>query len=271
MRLINKVAIVTGAGRGIGEAIARTFAEHGCRVVAVEKDKAAAAALRKALPEHLVKVADITDKKAILTIVNQAMTRYGAIDILVNNAVAYTERPVHACTDDEWESTVDSALSSVFRACRAVLPHMMKARAGSIVNLCSVNQIVANPNMAAYTASKGGIHALTKQMAIEYGPFGIRCNAISPGLIMTERTLAGRSEADLRLDREAYPIGRVGVGMDVAMAAVYLASDEAGFVTGVDLPVDGGLTSLSPSALVSPKIRAWWGRQPLEFSKNDKP
>ncbi len=267
MRLQNKVAIVTGAGQGIGEAIAVTFARQGCRVIAVERNEDAADALRKALPDHTVCVADVTDRQAVLDIISAAVERYGAIDILVNNAVAYTERPVHRCTDDEWESTVDSALSSVFRACRGVLPHMMKARAGSIVNLCSVNQMVANPNMAAYTAAKGGVHALTKQLAIEYGPYGIRCNAISPGLIMTARTLAGRSEADLRLDREAYPIGRVGMPQDVADAAVYLASDEAGFVTGVDLPVDGGLTSLSPSALVSPKIRGWWGRAPLSYSE----
>lgn len=145
---------------------------------------------------------------------------------------------------------------------------MMQARQGSIVNLASVNQLVANPKLAAYTAAKGGIHALTKQVAIEYGPYGIRCNAVSPGLILNERTLQGRSTADLRLDSEAYPIGRAGKPEDVAQAVLYLASDEASFVTGVDLPVDGGLTSLAPSALVSPKIRGWWGRKPIQFSED---
>lgn len=269
MRLSNKVAIVTGAGRGIGEAIAFGFAAQGCQVIALERDKLAAQALMSHLPGHQVETVDVSDKAEILKVVEQAMVRFGRIDILVNNAVAYTERAAHLCTDEEWENTIDSALSSVFRACRAVLPHMMRAGRGNIVNLSSVNQITANPNLAAYTAAKGGIRALTKQLAVEYGPYGIRCNSVAPGLIMTERTLQGRSAADLRLDKEAYPIGRVGVPEDVANAVIYLASDEAGFVTGVELPVDGGLTSLAPSALVSPKIRGWWGRKPIQLADDE--
>ena len=258
MRLQDKVCIITGAGRGIGESIATHFVAQGARVVALERDTEAVQALHGSLPGAWVEQLDVTDRAGMRDLVARVVGRHGRVDVLVNNAVAYTERPAHACTDEEWEDTIDSALSSVFRACRAVLAPMMQARSGSIVNLASVNQIVANPNLAAYTAAKGGIHALTKQLAIEYGPYGIRCNAISPGLIMTARTLAGRSPADLRLDAEAYPIGRVGRPEDVA-------SDEAGFVTGVDLPIDGGSTSLAGGALVSPKIRGWWGRKPIQL------
>lgn len=263
MRLAGKTAIITGAAQGIGHSIAERFAAEGAKLVLVD--------IQPDIVDFAASlggvgiVGSVGDQRIVDRLVGTALEHYDRLDILVNNAVAYTERSLHECSDEDWLGTVDLALTSVFRMCRAALKPMMAQGQGSIVNMASINQIVANPRLAAYTASKGAIHALTKQIAVEYGPRGIRCNAISPGLILNARTLQGRSAEDLKADAEAYPVGRCGIPEDVAAATVFLASDEAGFISGVDLPVDGALTCVAPSALVSPKIRAWWGRAPLKF------
>lgn len=267
MRLANKVAIVTGVGQGIGRAVLHRFVREGARVVAVEWSPEAAEAALEHLPKDAVRLlcADAHLQGTVDEAVRLATTHFGGLDVLVNNAVKYIERNVVDCSDEEWAATLDSALSSTFRFCRAAIPHMLDGGGGSIVNLASINHIVANPGLAAYTAAKGGVSALTKQIAIEYGARGVRCNAVSPALIATDRTMQGVSEHDMRLNLECYPVGRIGQPEDVANAVLFLASDEASFITGVDLVVDGGLTSLAASALLSTRIRTWWGRPPIQL------
>ncbi|MFM0162080.1 SDR family oxidoreductase [Paraburkholderia sediminicola] len=265
MRLADKVAIVTGTGQGIGRAVLRRFVQEGARVVAVEWSREAGEAALEGLPEERVHLicADVHLQATVDDAVQQALTRFGGLHVLVNNAVRYTERNVVDCSDEDWAATIDSALGSTFRFCRAAIPQMVRHHGGSIVNLASINHLVANPGLAAYTAAKGGVAALSKQIAIEYGTQGIRCNAVSPAFIATERTMEGVTEHDMRLNRECYPVGRIGEPDDVANAVLFLASDEASFITGVDLAVDGGLTSLAASAVLSTRIRGWWGRAPI--------
>jgi NAD(P)-dependent dehydrogenase (short-subunit alcohol dehydrogenase family) len=266
MRLAGKAAIVTGAGQGIGEAIASRFVAEGAQVVAVEWSADLAAALRARLPADRAVVlhADATTQAGVDAALAAALHGFGGLHVLVNNAAQYTEKNLVDTGDDDWASTLDSVLGATFRFCRAAVPALVAHGGGSIVNLASVNQIVANPGLAAYTAAKGGVRALSKQIAVDYGPRGVRCNSISPGLVLTERTSQGLDEADLRLAVEAYPLGRVGHPDEIANVALFLASDEASFVTGVDIAVDGGMTSVAASALWSRKARRGWGRAPVD-------
>ena len=263
MTLQGKVCVVTGAAAGIGRAIALRFAEAGATLVVADRDAAGLAALDIAGEKV---VADVSASDAPARILAPAIAR-GGPDVLVNNAGVTTVRPLLDTEDADFDAAIAICLASTFRLAREAVRAMIAGgRGGAIVNMASVNAMMGQPCVSAYAAAKGGIHSLTRQLAVECGPHGIRVNALSPGLIVTEAFAAKLDPEDIRLTVEAYPLGRLGKPQDVAEAALFLASDAAGFITGADLPVDGGLTAMAGAAVVSPRIRAWTGRPPLRFA-----
>ena len=269
MTLEGKVCVVTGAAAGIGRAIARRFAQAGALLVLADRDAEGLARIAAETGAEAV-AADVAEADAPARILAPAIAR-GGPDVLVNNAGVTTARPLLETSDDDWDAALGICLRSAFRLSREAVRAMRPRGRGAIVNMASVHAAMGHPCVAAYAAAKGGMHAMTRQMAVECGPLGIRVNAISPGLIVTEAFAATLQPADVALTVEAYPIGRLGRPEDVAQAALFLASDAAAFITGVDLPVDGGLTAQMAAAVVSPRIRAWTGRRPLGFIGDTTP
>jgi NAD(P)-dependent dehydrogenase (short-subunit alcohol dehydrogenase family) len=181
----------------------------------------------------------------IAGLVDTAIATKGRVDVLVNNAaIAIGGMPVHEMTDEQWHRLITVNLTSVFRGCKHVLPHMLAQNSGAVINMASAQGHIGLDGWTAYAGAKGAVMAMTRQMAVEFGPHNIRFNSISPGTIntpMNEKVIADLGEHVARAWVKMHPIGRIGEPEEVAEAAVYLASDAAGFTTGIDLRVDGGL------------------------------
>lgn len=248
MNLSGKVALVTGASQGIGFACAKRYIAEGCKVVLADlKPEGAAAAA--GLGENALFVAcDVSNKSAVDAMVAQAVERFGRIDILVNNAGV-----THACDfldlqEDDFDRVLRINLKSMFLCGQAVARLMVKQNGGgSIINMSSVNAELAIPNQVPYVVSKGGINQLTKVMALNLAPHGIRVNGIGPGTILTElakQAVLGSPEARHTILSRT-PLGRCGEPEEVASLAVFLASDEASYMTGQTLYVDGGRLALN--------------------------
>jgi NAD(P)-dependent dehydrogenase (short-subunit alcohol dehydrogenase family) len=246
VELEGKVAIVTGAGMGIGEAIARRFAECGARLVVVDIDVKAVTAVAAATGAVAV-VGDVRLADTAQRAVDSCLAEFGRVDVLVNNAAVLRTARLHELSEADWDLVVDTNLKGPFLMLRAAVPAMLARGGGAVVNVASISALIVLPEHAAYCAAKGGLVQLTKQAALEYATDGIRVNAVAPGTVDTplvQRFLATSPDAaSVMADLEAgHPIGRIGTGREIADVVVFLASDAASFVTGACLVADGGYT-----------------------------
>jgi NAD(P)-dependent dehydrogenase (short-subunit alcohol dehydrogenase family) len=239
MRLEGKVAIVTGAGHGIGRGIAERFAREGARVGVNDVDAERAEEVAAAIGEGAVPApADVSDSAAVDVMFDTVLERLGPVDVLVNNAgLIAVERHVLEADEAWWDRVLDVNLKGQFLCALRAAKEMAPRRTGCMVNLSSGGARQAHRGMVSYDASKGGVEAMTRALALDLAPYGIRVNALAPGAI----NVMGLSEEEARRRGETVPMGRVGTPDDLAGPAVFLASDDAAYVTGVVISVDGGL------------------------------
>lgn len=250
MKLKDKVAIVTGSSKGIGEGIARVFVQEGAKVVVTCRTEVAGKKITGELLDAggtaiFVKT-DVTRSQDIQTMINKVIQTFGKLDVLVNNAGYHLSKNAEETSEEEWEFIINTNLRSTFLCSKYSIPHLRKTK-GTIINISSMVGLVGQPNAAAYSATKGGQIAMTKNMAIDFAPDGIRVNVICPGWIQTPLV---EDWFNQQKDPEAarkyifgqHPLGRIGTIEECGQAAAFLASDEASFMTGSIITLDGGIT-----------------------------
>ncbi len=248
VRLKDKVAIITGAASGIGKATAKLFAEHGAKVVVADIDKDGGSQvvtqIQKGGNEAIFVETDVTLKVDTEQMVAQTVETYGKLDILFNNAGIAMRLPVAELPEEDWHRCLDVNLTGVYLCAKAAIPAILKNGGGSIINMSSIYGVVGADVRAAYVASKGGVTNLTRGMALDYAENNIRVNCICPEFVETP-LVAGviKTPEEYQALADKHPMCRLGQPEEIAYGALYLASDESAFVTGIALPIDGGYTA----------------------------
>ena len=254
MRLDGKVAWITGGGAGIGKAVSIRFAKEGAKVVVLELDQlrgeAVVESIRGAGGAAALVVGSATDEADVNRALHAAQEAFGGLDILVNNAYYCHGTHVPDIDPELWDRNIEGCLKSAYLCSRAALPQMIRRGGGSIVNISSVNALMSFGE-AAYSAAKAGVISLTRTTAVDYGPDGVRVNAICPGTVITEgwQHVLEKDPRIFERIAEVYPLKRVGRPEEIASVALFLASEEASFVTGSVVVADGGVTSGNPAFL----------------------
>jgi meso-butanediol dehydrogenase/(S,S)-butanediol dehydrogenase/diacetyl reductase len=253
MLLKDKVALITGAGSGIGRASAIRFAEEGAKVMVadVRPESAAntASEIGKAGGVAKSVAVDVRNGAEVERMVNETMHAFGRIDILFNNAGVYVPKTVVETTEEEWDWVVDVCMKGVFFGCKYAIPHMIKGGGGVIINTASGAGIEGVPRLGAYQAAKGGVVIMSKGIALDFARDKIRCVSICPGVIETpiaencNQLPPGASQQMWAMTGNVHPLGRNGKPEEIAALAAFLASDQAGFITGVAVPIDGGISA----------------------------